>query len=232
VKTGTTTEFRDNWTVGFTPERAVGVWVGNTDNRPMREVSGVDGAGPIWHGVMEAAMAGVAPSWPAPPEGVVRAAVCAPAGLLPGPACPHRVEEWFIAGTEPDESEDYYVRTAEGRLLYNPPAEARAWALSAGLPLAQPPGGDEDAFVVRPSPGSVLFLAGELPSQRALLSASPPAGTLRLDFMVDGEAVGTAVPDDPAVLWNLSPGKHVLVVRAHLAGGRIATSESTFEVRQ
>src|SRR5690606_2767281 len=88
VKTGTTTEFRDNWTVGFTPERAVGVWVGNADNSPMRNVSGLDGAGPIWHSVMQAAMAGVAPTWPAPPDGLVQATVCTPTGELPGDACP------------------------------------------------------------------------------------------------------------------------------------------------
>jgi membrane carboxypeptidase/penicillin-binding protein PbpC len=64
VKTGTTTESRDNWTLGFTPERAVGVWVGNADNRPMVNVSGITGAGPIWHAVMEAAHRNVAPSWP------------------------------------------------------------------------------------------------------------------------------------------------------------------------
>jgi hypothetical protein len=181
---------------------------------------------------MEAAMTGVTPSWPATPEGLVRATVCAPAGLLPGPACPHRVSEWFIAGTQPDQTEDYYVRAADGQLLHNPPAEARAWAVSAGLPLAQPPGSGEGAFVVRPAPGSVLYLAGELPAQRTLLSASPPAGTLRLDFVIDGEMVGSTGPADPAVVWNLSPGKHVLVVRAHLAGGQTVASESTFEVRQ
>jgi hypothetical protein len=78
----------------------------------------------------------------------------------------------------------------------------------------------------------VLFLAGELPSQTTLLRASPPAGTERIDFVIDGLIVGSAGPADPAVLWNLSPGKHVLEVRAHQAGGQSVTSDSTFEVRE
>jgi len=48
-KTGTTTDWRDNWTVGYTPELVTAVWVGNSDNAPMYHVSGITGAGPIWH---------------------------------------------------------------------------------------------------------------------------------------------------------------------------------------
>ncbi|MGB0775016.1 MAG: penicillin-binding protein 1C, partial [Akkermansiaceae bacterium] len=52
VKTGTSTDFRDNWCLGFTPEYTVGVWCGNLDNTPMRGISGVTGAGPIFHATM------------------------------------------------------------------------------------------------------------------------------------------------------------------------------------
>ncbi len=231
VKTGTTTEYRDNWTVGFTPERAVGVWVGNADNSPMRNISGLDGAGPIWHGVIEAAMADVTPSWPQPPDGLVRATVCAPTGELPSANCPSTTEEWFVAGTEPTATEDYYVRGEGGRLLINPPAEARAWVASAGFALAQPETPQQDAFVVQPAPGSVLFIAGELASQAVVLRASPPAGTERLEFVVDGAHVGDATVQDPTMVWNLTRGDHVLEVRAMLAGGQIVTAKSTFEVR-
>jgi penicillin-binding protein 1C len=231
VKTGTTTEFRDNWAIGFTPERAVGVWVGNADNSPMRNVSGLDGAGPIWHGVMEAAMAGLQPTWLRPPDGLTRATVCAPTGELPGTHCPAAVEEWFVAGTVPATAEDYYLRSSDGRLLFNLPAEARSWAQSAGLPLAEPEASGQGAFVVQPAAGSVLFLAGELPRQTVLLRASPPAGAERIDFLVDGELVGSVAPRDPAMAWHLETGKHVLEVRVLLAGGRVVTATSKFEVR-
>ncbi|MDI9549017.1 MAG: transglycosylase domain-containing protein [Chloroflexota bacterium] len=57
AKTGTTNDWRDNWTVGYTRYLTAGVWAGNSDGRPMRNVSGVTGAAPIWHDFMEAALA-------------------------------------------------------------------------------------------------------------------------------------------------------------------------------
>src|SRR6266567_2020732 len=52
VKTGTSTDFKDNWTVGYTTDYVVGVWAGNNDNSPMVNITGVDGAAPIWHDSM------------------------------------------------------------------------------------------------------------------------------------------------------------------------------------
>ncbi|GCF08906.1 hypothetical protein KDI_24700 [Dictyobacter arantiisoli] len=56
AKTGTTDSFRDNWTIGYTPDVVVGTWVGNSDNSPMNNVIGITGAAPIWHSVMERSM--------------------------------------------------------------------------------------------------------------------------------------------------------------------------------
>ena len=53
AKTGTTTDYKDVWTVGYTPQIVTGVWVGNNDNTPMEGVSSSRGAAPIWHNVME-----------------------------------------------------------------------------------------------------------------------------------------------------------------------------------
>lgn len=53
AKTGTTDDFRDNWTIGYTPDVVVGVWVGNADNEKMNNVIGITGAGPIWHSIVE-----------------------------------------------------------------------------------------------------------------------------------------------------------------------------------
>lgn len=59
VKTGTTNDKRDNWTVGWTNTVAVGVWVGNNDNSPMKQVaSGVTGASPIWRRIMVRSLKG------------------------------------------------------------------------------------------------------------------------------------------------------------------------------
>ncbi len=55
AKTGTTDNFVDNWTIGYTPDVVVGVWSGNANNAPLYNVVGITGAGPIWHSVIERA---------------------------------------------------------------------------------------------------------------------------------------------------------------------------------
>jgi 1A family penicillin-binding protein len=104
VKTGTTTDWRDNWTIGYTPDLVVGVWAGNADNSPMHNVSGVTGAAPIWHDFMEEVLKSRPVRGFAQPEGLTRVEVCALSGQLPNPYCPHRRTELFIAGTEPKET--------------------------------------------------------------------------------------------------------------------------------
>lgn len=101
VKTGTTNDYRDNWTVGFTTDFTVGVWVGNTDNRPMSKgVTGLTGAAPIWHDVMEYLHQGRAIRDFPRPEGLIEKTICQVDGLLPNNVCPAMVE-LFIPGTEP-----------------------------------------------------------------------------------------------------------------------------------
>ncbi len=102
AKTGTTTDWRDNWTVGYTPDLVVGVWVGNADNSPMVNISGISGAAPIWHNVMEEALKGRPVRTFVQPSGMVQVEICADSGMLPNPYCPHRRQEWFIAGHEPE----------------------------------------------------------------------------------------------------------------------------------
>jgi membrane peptidoglycan carboxypeptidase len=70
AKTGTTSDFRDNLTVGWTPRLAVATWVGNADNQPMHGATGLSGAAPIWNAVMTHALSGVRDGWAPPPDGV------------------------------------------------------------------------------------------------------------------------------------------------------------------
>jgi 1A family penicillin-binding protein len=81
AKTGTTNDFRDNWTVGYTPQIVTAVWVGNNDHTPMANVDGITGAAPIWHDYMEGALAGAPVLSFTPPPGVTLAKVCADGGL-------------------------------------------------------------------------------------------------------------------------------------------------------
>jgi penicillin-binding protein 1C len=103
AKTGTSKGYRDNWAVGFTREVTVGVWVGNFDGSAMRGTSGITGAGPLFHAVMEAAMRGrragplalASRRGDAKSAGLARVEVCALSGEAPGAGCTHRVSEWM-----------------------------------------------------------------------------------------------------------------------------------------
>jgi 1A family penicillin-binding protein len=121
AKTGTTENYRDSWTLGYTPDLAVGVWVGNNDGRQMSKVAGSRGAGPIWHNFFEGVFVNpelekalLLPGETGPtltfaePPGLVRTQVCAVSGMKPSPADTDLVDELFIAGTEPQKECDLH----------------------------------------------------------------------------------------------------------------------------
>jgi len=113
VKTGTTNDKKDNWTIGFTPSYVVAVWVGNNDSKSMSAVaSGVTGASPIWNKIFRYILerddqknGKNTQEWPVKPEGVTGASICSLSGLAPGNSgCPTRFE-YFLEGTVPVETE-------------------------------------------------------------------------------------------------------------------------------
>jgi penicillin-binding protein 1C len=136
VKTGTTNDRRDNWTIGYTADAVVVTWVGNNDNSPMGgAVSGVSGASPIWNKVMKAVLDKAEKgaydpdekghAWPSQPEGIVGATICSDTGGAPpsqdpgNPGCPTRFE-YFLTGTVPATSnivnQDILINNATGQL--------------------------------------------------------------------------------------------------------------------
>lgn len=111
VKTGTTENFKDALTLGYTPQLAVGVWVGNNDGEPMDQVAGSLGAAPIWKNLMEEFHKNKPRLSFIPPENVVTLAVCSYNGLVARSAN-YGKKEYFLAGTQPTR-------------LCNPPAPTR-----------------------------------------------------------------------------------------------------------
>jgi hypothetical protein len=196
----------------------------------MIDVSGVEGAGPIWRDAMMAAALGRSMSWYARPAGIVETTVCAPTGLLPGAVCQSPVRELFVAGTEPVARESYYLRDSDGRTLINPPVEARAWAREAGLALAADGqvATDRALRVVTPAAGTIYRLAPELSAQRVLFRASASPGIETITFELDGVVIASRPANDPSVLWDLVPGRHTLRVSAP----GLATVTSSFEVKR
>jgi len=216
VKTGTTTDFRDNWTVGYTPDLVVGVWTGNADNEPMYDVSGIDGAAPIWHDFTEAALKGQPAREFQRPEGLVEVEVCALSGLLPGPDCPHRVTEMFLAGTEPTETCALHQRVAIDRasglraddttpperivekVYLKLPPEAAAWAREQGIP-EPPPAAETQAA----SGEQRLALASG--GAQHLIMVEPDAGAVyQLDSSLPREAQKIRVSARPTAGAALS----------------------------
>ncbi len=96
AKTGTTNDFRDNWTLGFTPDITIGVWVGNADYTPMQNTSGLTGAAPIWNKFMQYAVQRLTGGQPTPftrPLGIEEHVICTVSGAEPSEWCPsHRIE--------------------------------------------------------------------------------------------------------------------------------------------
>jgi membrane carboxypeptidase/penicillin-binding protein PbpC len=252
VKTGTTTDYRDNWTVGYTPDLVAGVWVGNADNTPMVNLSGVSGAGPIWHDFMRTALAGKPEAVFARPEGLVTREVCVPSGLLPSAICPRTRREVFLEGTAPTAEDDLYQvfrldkrtgglagtgtppeHVAEQVFLVLPP-EAREWARQNGVP--QPPAEALAVIeapsarlqIISPDANTVYQISPRLPleSQRIPLRVAA-AGTLReVTYYLDDRALETVAAAPFEAWWALAAGTHRLRAEARLATGEVVSSET------
>lgn len=103
VKTGTSNNFRDNWTMGFTPSFLAVVWVGNNDGSFMNKnlVSGITGAAPIWNEIMSALLKGKRKEDFPIPSGLIPVRICTVNGLLTCPYCPNEKTEYFTADKIP-----------------------------------------------------------------------------------------------------------------------------------
>jgi len=176
-KTGTSTDFRDNWAMGYTPEFTVGVWVGNFNGSPMREVSGVTGAAPILHDVMEYLHQRFGTTWFERPAGIVERAVHPLTGHLLSAPGAGAVMEKFIAGQLP-KAESVADYDSEGRVKLG--AEYSEWASSLDNQLR-----DrvvlEDAgrlHLVSPQPGSTFLLDPDVPSSGLVPLVASGSGRL------------------------------------------------------
>ncbi len=177
AKTGTTNDYRDSLTVGYTPQLVTGVWVGNTDNSPMDRVAGASGAAQIWNHFMLAALNDVpAANFSAPP-GVRMTEICADTGTLPSEACPERIQFPFADSQPPLPAEQdlwqkVRIDKVTGKLAteFTPPElieekvfkvypePYKQWAEENGIP--QPPSEASDVFTSEPQAAINLPVEG------------------------------------------------------------------------
>jgi 1A family penicillin-binding protein len=104
AKTGTSNDFRDNWTLGYTPDLVTGVWVGNADYTPMEHTTGLSGAAPIWSQFMQYAVLKLTNNNPTPftqPPGVAEKVICAISGTEPSQWCHDQRSEYFAEDQPP-----------------------------------------------------------------------------------------------------------------------------------
>ena len=196
AKTGTTDDSKDNWTLGYTPNLVVGVWVGNSDGRPMKETTGLSGAAPIWNAFMEEALQALPEEEFARPPGLVEVEVCRATGLLATPHCDDTREqealdalcklvsgyqdipycggiytELFIAGTEPTEEDTFFV-----------PFKIHRESGLLASPLTPPDQIEERVFFIAPPAVQDWFQQEEIPQPPTETHIPAPVAPLAISW--------------------------------------------------
>jgi penicillin-binding protein 1C len=221
VKTGTSSGFRDAWTVGFNKEHTVAVWAGNFGGRPMRDTFAVRAAAPLWAAMMHELLArGDHPlDPPAESDGLVRREVCAETGLLPSRFARSTITEWFLRGTEPTvDSNDYFAK--DGSLLL--PGEYSRWCASRDNTIGAHV--RSTARITNPAANSRYQIDPVLSrAQQRVELTSGLAGEVA--WLVNGSPV---LPQrDGRVFWQLAPGEWTI-----RAVSNAAIAEETISVEQ
>ena len=198
AKTGTSQAYRDNWTVGYTRDVTVGVWVGNFGREELRNSTGVTGAGPIFHDVMLAAMKRrSAETILNPPKDLERVEICALSGLRPSPWCPAIEREW-VRRDAPIEFCSWHHK--ESTTL---PPEYRAWQQTLNAQSVAPPTSAALHLKIQSPPNGATYLID--PTLRSEYQTLPlrAVGDSHVQWHIDGRAVDAAE-------WSLVPGRHTI----------------------
>ncbi|MBT9314007.1 penicillin-binding protein 1C [Leptothoe spongobia] len=190
VKTGTSSDFRDTWTVGFTSDYTVATWVGNFDGTPMQDVSGVTGAAPLWHRIMVHLHETQEPDRFTPPAGMVKRPICALTGQRPTSDCDAVVQEYFAL-----EDLAAYEQNATAA------SQTDMQVASTGL------------TIVSPKPGSRFLLYPDDQDQRlefrvAERDSQPP---LSVKWRLNGQPLAA---DKSSLFWPMQPGQWRLDARS------------------
>jgi len=216
-KTGTSTDFRDNWAMAYTPEFTVGVWVGNFNGAPMREVSGVTGAAPIMNDVMSYLHRRFGTTWFERPEKIVEQVIHPITGKRLEHGRADGIREKFFAEQPPpaEAPEDY---DANGRVILSP--EYAAWAKSVDNQIGDKLAiaGGAGLHLVSPTPGATFVVDPDVPSSSFVPLVANGGGrlvweseTLKLREQA-GQMVAVA-----------TEGEHRLTVRDPNSGRTLAT---------
>jgi penicillin-binding protein 1C len=223
-KTGTSSDYRDNWVLACTPEFTVGVWVGNVDGSPMRGITGVTGAAPIMHEVFVHLHQQRGTSWFTRPEGITDYRVHPLTGRLAASGGMSAVTEKCLWEPEAARASDF---DAQGRVVL--PPEYAPWVASPqnGLgSLVACASVAPELRILQPPPGATYFLDPDLPAgtQWVALRAEAPGG---ITWYCD------SLPCEPSGerqrVQLSQAGRHVITARDAATG---KTAQTWIDVRE
>ncbi len=213
VKTGTSSDYRDAWAIGFSENFTVGVWMGNLNRSSMREVSGATGPALVLRSVFaELNRRRDTHGLYLSPELISRS-VCLETGKLAGPNCPS-MSEWFLPDHEPAEVCHKHVDETGEPLALPPPSDPAIGLPTPGLQMAMDPR----------IPDSLEYFPFELNAEFHLKKA---------EWLVDGKVAGASTREGGRFLWHLTRGKHVVQARVWPADDSVERSTQVvgFRVR-
>lgn len=216
VKTGTSTDYRDAWAIGFNHRYTVGVWLGNLDARPMQGITGSIGPALVLRSVF-AELGRFEESRPLYlSTRLLSMTICQVSGELATPGCPG-MKEWFEPGKIPKRRCILHDKgDTEARQADAPPVTRRI-------------------ALVQPTAGLQLALDPRIPRELEAFPLELPKGlkTRKIEWLMDGQVIGTTENGVNRFLWHLSRGSHVAAAKVWLEDrdGPMETSRVKFVVK-
>jgi penicillin-binding protein 1C len=235
VKTGTSTDHRDCWAVGFTEDYTAGVWMGNLDRRPTRGITGAVGPALVLRAIFaelnrdpEAASFSKGPFLAAP--GLQSLSICAVSGKLAGPGCP-RMDEKFEPGKAPIEVCTLHSTEGETPVAEGPGIRCQAPVIrpeeddprhtqgtggnTCGIQLPA-----SDIRLLQPTPGLQIAVDPRIPaeSQAFAFRISKKINPSKVEWVLNEKLAGETGKDEHRFLWPLSRGEYIVWARVWQSG--------------
>ncbi len=253
VKTGTTTDWHDNWTVGYTPSYTVGVWVGNNNNQAMRSITGVVGAAPIWNQFFEDFLRDKPREEFRRPEGIKTMQICKTDGLIAGELCGVKIFEKFIAGTEPKKISSIHKKIridkrngllavncpekfTEESVLIDYPAEVYSWAEANNQPVIPRENsplctdikndmGKGYIEIIYPKDRAIFKLPPRtIPNRAIVFEASVGSPIVSVNWKINGIKIGTVNNPPYSLSWVPEKGSYSITAEGRTNTGQIFTA--------
>lgn len=222
VKTGTSTNYRDSWTIGSTREHTVGVWMGNFNAKPTTEVSSIVGPAHLWRDIIAHLLENGDSPVPLNPEklNLVRTEICELTGFLPSESSPGTRQEWFYPGTRPlEEADRFFTQADDGSTTIQLPGDYAIWCRSEFNHLQAKTSRDATLQISSPSPRSVYWMASYLPNDQQMLRLeATTTPNEEFQWFINGKPVE---PENGFFFWPLKKGTHTARI---VQGTKTATS--------